>query len=170
MAEIRKQPVGMIVYSFAWRRNGDSPCNIKLAKAAKRIACNHDGPVVIHAQRTVAKLLREMGVECHETEKRSGYEGSEEPTRQATALFRIKGITEVIPVANPFLHLLKCFQLVRKEGFKTPSYWDLDGMIGWIGFDKLSEQPSTRGPLMLVYYTVRQILFDYRPPVEQSEP
>jgi hypothetical protein len=160
----------MIVYAFAWRRKGDSPCNKHLSQAAKRIVCAHDGPVVIHAQRTTAKLLREMGIECHQTEKRPGYEGSEEPTRQAAELFREKGITEVIVVANPFLHLVKCIQLVRKEGFKTPSFWELDDMIGWIGFDKHSEQPATRGPIRLIYYTLRQMLFGYRPPVEQSEP
>lgn len=165
-----QKPVGMIVYAFAWRRNGDSPCNIKLARAAKRIAGRHDGPVVIHAQRTVARLLREMGVECEVTDKRPGYEGSEEPTDQAAESFQAKGITEVIPVANPFLHLWKCISLVRKKGFTTPPWWKLDFWIGWIGFDPLSEQPGTRGAIPLLYYTAKQVLTGYRPPVEQSEP
>lgn len=161
---------GMIVYSFAWRKRGNSPCNVRLARAAKRIIKSHDKEVVVFAQRTTAAVLREIGVECHVTKKKPGYEGSEEPTRQAVELFRAKGITEVIVVANPFLHLFKCIQLVQKEGFKTLSFWELAEMIGWIGFDRKSEQPGTRGPLRLVYYTAKQILTGYRPPVEQSEP
>ncbi len=165
-------PKGMIVYSFAWRKKGHSPCNVRLGRAAKRIIKKQgkDVEIVVFAQRTTAAVLKELGVECHVTMKKPGYEGSEEPTRQATELFRARGITEVIPVANPFLHLFKCIQLVQKEGFKTLSFWELAEMIGWIGFDKKSEQPGTRGPLMLVYYTAQQILFGYRPPVEQSEP
>ena len=163
---------GMIVFAFAWRKGEDSPCNIRLALAAKRIAEGQDGKVVIHAQRSVAKILRDMGVECYATKRNDaiGYEGSEEPVRQAAELFRDTGITEVIPVANPVLHLIKCISLVMAEGFKTPSFLKLVRMIGWIGFDKKSVQPQTWSLFWLVYYTAKQILFGYRPPLEQSEP
>lgn len=162
---------GMIVYSFAWRRKGHSPCNIRLAKAATRIAKAQSEPVLILAQRTTARILRELGIECHVVQKRPGvYEGSEEPTRQAVEIFREKGIKEVIPVAQPLLQLTKCIQLVRKEDFRTLSFWKLARMIGWIGFDWLSVQPATRDPFRLVFYTARQILFGYRPPPELSEP
>ncbi len=161
---------GMIVYSWAWRKGEDSPCNVRLALAAKRIAEAQSEPVVIHAQRTTAKVLRELGVECYATDRQPGYEGSEEPNCQATKLFKEMGITEVIPVANPFVHLIKCISLVKAEGFKTPSFLSLCQMIGWIGFDRKSVQPQTRGPIRLFLYTVAQIVFGYRPPVEQSEP
>jgi hypothetical protein len=160
---------GMIVYSFAWRRNENSPCNVRLALAAKRIMKAQAEPILIFAQRTTASVLKEFGVDCYVVKKQSGYEGSEESTRQAVELFRQKGVTEVIPVAQPVFQLTKCIQLVRKEGFKTLSFWKLARMIGWIGFDRLSVQPATRDPFQLVFYT-KQILFGYRPPQEQSEP
>lgn len=161
---------GMIVYSFAWRTKGHSPCNVRLALAAQHIANSLDEPVRIFAQRTIARVLRERGVECQVVEKRPGYEGSEEVTCQAAELFRRLGITEVIPVAQPCLQLTKCIRLVRSAGFTTPSFGRLIQMIGWIGFDTQSVQPATRDPFRLVYYTARQILFGYRPPMEQSEP
>ncbi|HEY4520571.1 MAG TPA: hypothetical protein VJJ72_02100 [Candidatus Paceibacterota bacterium] len=160
----------MIVYSFAWRRNGHSPCNVRLALAAKRILESSAEPILIMAQRSIADVLREMGVECHVVKKRPGYEGSEEVTRQATPLFRESKITKVIPVAQPFLQLTKCITLIRGEGFRTESFWSLAKMVGWIGFDHLSVQPATRGPLVCLAYTVWQILTEYRPPEEQSEP
>lgn len=161
---------GMIVYSFAWRHYGHSPCNIRLAMAAQQIIKAEKDLVIVFAQRTTAQILQALGVKCHTVKKQPGYEGSEEPTRQATELFRQNGITEVIPVAQPFLLLTKCIWLVRKEGFQTPSFWKLARMIGWVGFDWHSVQPATRGPLRLVFYTILQILFGYRPPAEQSEP
>ena len=160
---------GMIVYSFAWRRNGHSPCNVRLAEATRRIIAESDGPFVIHAQRSVAIILEEMGIGCDSTRRIIGYEGSEEPNRQGAELFRQIGITEVIPVANPFIHLIKCMGLVRAEGFKTPSFWRLVRMIGWIGFDRESVQPATRDPFRFMFYAAKQVLFGYRSPAEESE-
>ena len=159
----------MIVYSFAWRRKEHSPCNIRLAKAAKRIAAATGEPVKIVAQKTTAAVLQELGASVLVVKKRSGYEGSEDLTGQAAEVFRAEGISEVIPVAQPFLQLTKCIQLVRKAGFKSPSFWKLCRMIGWIGFDRKSVQPWTRGPVRLVFYTFRQMFLGYRPPPELSE-
>ncbi len=162
---------GIVVYGFAWRKNGDSPCNIVLAHAAKCIADAEGGQVLILAQRTTASILKSLGVDCYVVGKGTGYEGSEQVTRQAVNLFSAdESITEVIPVAQPVMQLVKCIALLRKEGFKTPSFLRLVKMIGWVGFDSQSVQPATRGPLRLAFYTLRQILFGYRPPVEQSEP
>lgn len=160
---------GMIVFSFAWRREGQSPCNIRLAQAAKRIIDMDGKPVVVVAQRTTALVLQRLGVPVATVEMRLGYEGSEEVIRQASVAFRRQGVREVIPIAQPFLQLTKCVQLVRKAGFRTPSFWKLCRMIGWIGFDPQSAQPWTRGPVRLVFYTMRQMLLGYRPPPELSE-
>jgi len=160
----------MIVYSFAWRKKGDSPCNIRLALAAKKIAEAQSDTVVIVAQRTTAKILRSYGIACQSVTRQPGYEGSEEPTRQAANIFRQAGITKVIPIAQPCLQLTKCIGLIRKQGFATPSFWRLVRIIGWIGFDRQSVQPATRDPFRLVWYAGRQILCGCRPPVEQSEP
>lgn len=161
---------GMIVYSFAWRTEGHSPCNIRLAEAAKRIDAMDTEPIMIFAQRTTARALKELGISCHIVQKVPGYEGSEEVTRQAAELFRKHGIVEVIPVAQPVLQLTKCILLIRKEGFITQPFQHLAGQIGWIGFDACSVQPATRDPIRLVLYTVCQTLFGYRPPIEKSEP
>ena len=161
---------GMIVFSFAWRRDGQSLCNVRLAQAAQRIIDGTNEEVVVVAQRTTAAVLRRLRISVtHVIEKRPGYEGSEEVVRQAAVIFGRQGVREVIPVAQPILQLTKCIQLVRKAGFRTPSFWKLCRMIGWIGFDRKSVQPWTRGPVRLVLYTMRQMFFGYRPPPELSE-
>jgi hypothetical protein len=160
---------GMIVYSFGWRRNGHSPCNIRLAMAAKRIIDSQEGQVLVFAQRTTASVLKELGVECCVAQKSSGYEGVEAPTQQAAELFWKENIMDVIPVAQPMFLLTRCIWLVRKSGFRTLSFRRLVRMIGWIGFDRLSVQPWTRGPVRLVLYMLAQMFFGYRPPEELSE-
>ena len=161
----------MIVFSFAWRRNSQSPCNIRLAQAAFRIAEGETEslPIVV-AQRTTLAAMETLGVpdglvflDIHTIQKRLGYEGSEDVVEQAAKVFRAHGVTEVIPVAQPVLQLTKCVQLVRKAGFRTPSFWKLCRMIGWIGFDWQSAQPWTRDPVRLVFYTFRQVVFGYKP-------
>lgn len=164
---------GMIVFSFALREREPNPCNIRLARAAERIIFKEEfkeEDIVVVAQRTVSLALHERLVSIdHVVQKKPGYGGSEEVVRQAAEVFRRYGITEVIPVAQPFLLLTKCVQLVRKAGFRVPSFPKLCRMIGWIGFDWYSRQPWTRDPIRLVYYTMRQIVFGYRPPPELSE-
>jgi len=170
---------GMIVFSFGWRRNDYSHCNIRLARSAFRIVAETetDEPLVVLFQRTVAEATEVLGIlplpdpilNFYVADKRPGYEGSEEVVRQAAEIFRKHGITEVLPIAQPVLQLTKCVQLVRKAGFRTPSFWKLCRMIGWIGFDRKSVQPWTRGPVRLVLYTMRQMFFGYRPPPELSE-
>lgn len=161
---------GMIVFSFALRDKEPNPCNVRLAKAAKRILDKSGEPVMIVARRATALALQKIGVPAvHVIQKRPGYEGSEGMVQQAALVFWIKGVKEVIPVAQPFLQLTKCIQLVRRGGFKTPSFWELCRLIGWIGFDPESKQPWTRGPARLAFYAIRQIFLGYKPPPELSE-
>jgi len=84
------------------------------------------------------------------------YLDSEEITSQATPLFLRHGITKVIPVANPFLHLFKCKKLIRRAGFVS-----LSRRVGWVGFYKNSLQWYTRGPIRLLAYAALQFLFGY---------
>ncbi len=162
--------IGMIVYSFAWRKYVASLCNRRLAAAASRIAGAQEGDVFLFAQRTTARALGLIGIDCHVMPKGAGYEGSEQVTNQAAPIFRQLGITEVIPVAQPVFQLRKCIWLVQRSGFRTWSHGRLVAEIGPIGFDPLSVQPATRSRAHLMFYTARQILTGYRPPVEQSEP
>lgn len=166
---------GMIVFSFAFRKEGHSSCNVRLAQAAKRIvekiAAEEDEFVVVVAQRTTAAILKELGVPvAHVIKKMPGYEGSEEVLRQAEEIFRMNPeITEVIPVAQPFLQLTKCVQLVKNAGYVCWSFLRLVWEIGWIGFDWHSVQPWTRDLFRLVFYTFRQMFLGYKPPPELSE-
>ena len=82
---------------------------------------------------------------------KGAYLDSEEVMTQAAKELREHEITEVIPVANPFLHLAKCRTLVRKEGF-TP----LKRKIGRIDFYRESLQWWTRSPFQLLLYAVFQ--------------
>ena len=85
------------------------------------------------------------------------YLDSEEVMAQASLVFTARDVLKVIPVANPFLHLAKCRQLVAKAGF-TP----VRRKIGWIGFCPESIQWWTRGPIRLLAYAVIQKLFGRR--------
>lgn len=160
----------MIVYAFAWRREGYSPCNIRLAQAAKRIIAAEKNQVLVFAEGSIALILKELRVESLAFKQQGHYGGSEAVTQQAAEIFRDKNIRKVIPVANPILHLTKCMLLVHKEGYNTPSFLELTRHIGWIGFDPESEQPWTRDPFRLIFYTARQIFLGYKPPPEMSEP
>jgi hypothetical protein len=72
---------------------------------------------------------------------------------EADAIFREHSVTHVVPVANPFVHLIKCMRLVRNKGYRL-----VNGQVTWIGFDKKSDQWWTRGPFVLLYYTIRQMV------------
>ncbi len=173
--------IGIIAYSFAWRREGHSPCNQRLALTTARIAYASSlgmtpgtklfGPgIEIVAQRTIADILAEECIPCHRVPKTPGYEGSEQVTEFADQVFRRAGVTYVIPIAQPIFQLTKCLHLIRSAGYTTPSFGRLAREIGWVGFDQQSVQPATRSLMHLAFYTLRQMLTGYRPPTAQSEP
>lgn len=160
----------MIVYAYALRRVEPNPCNVRLAKAAKRIIAAGGEPFIVVAQRSVGLALAQLGIDAILMPKGVGYEGSEQVTDFADQVFREHGIKEVVPVAQTFLQINKCIALVKKAGFKTWPTFKLMRAIGWIGFDPESIQPGTRGLIRQVVYTFRQILLGYRYPPELSEP
>jgi hypothetical protein len=152
--------IGLVVFSFALRHQEPSPCNIRLAKSVERIAATEQ--LTIAAQWEVARALRADGFTVTisvEPPADGSYLGSEEVWEEAKALFDTLGITEVIPVANPFLHLWKVRKLIEDDGFTV-----INKRVGWIGFDSSPQniQWWCRGPLRLTLYAIRQKLSSAR--------
>lgn len=145
--------IGIVAFSFALGKNEPNPCNIRLASAVELIVRESKEPVILVAQWEIARAIKSVPVdyvvEKHRTE--GAYLDSEEVMAQAAEFFRKHGVKEVIPVANPFLHLAKCRSLVYKEGFVS-----INRRIGWVGFYRKSLQWWTRGPIRLIVYAILQ--------------
>jgi hypothetical protein len=149
---------GLIAYSFSMRNGGkgdQGPCNARLAEVVKEIVQEEKELVIVVVQGEIAQsmtipIAKATRMESMEPGK---YLGSEGATMVAAEVFRSKGITEVIVVAQPFLHLIKCKSLVREAGFTV-----IDKKIGWIGFDPHSDQWYCKSPVHLLIYAVHQVL------------
>lgn len=148
-------PIGLVAFSFGLSGHEPNPCNTRLAGAVRRIVNNENSRVIVVVQWEIALSLASLSitnvVERHR--KKDAYLDSEEVMAQAAEVFREYGITRVIPVANQFLHLRKCRDLVIKAGFIP----EIRG-FGKIGFYKESLQWWTRGPFRLLFYAVLQKL------------
>lgn len=144
---------GLIAYSFALTRDEPNRCNRALAEEVRRIVAAEKDPVTVVAQWEIARALRE-GEYVHSVElpKDGSYLGSEAVTAEAARIFREKGVTHVIPVAQPFLQLPKVKTLVKKAGFRV-----LPRKVHRIGFEPKSLQWWTRGPILLLIYALMQI-------------
>lgn len=170
---------GIVAYSFALRDHEPNPCNLRLAKAVKRIRNEYmerGEQVVIVAQKSVAIGLQhlEVPVDYVVTEyKCAGTTDTEEITAQAIEFFDycypidlnflnfpLYPLDEIIPVAH-LIQLIKCRQEFRRHGIQTRSLWSLRRKIGRVGFDPKSKQWWTRGPVRLVIGAMRQILFGF---------
>jgi len=81
------------------------------------------------------------------------YSDSEDVMIAAKVLLEKQGIGEVIPVAQSFLHIIKCRKLIKNSGFIISNR-----PIKKIGFDSKSDQQWTRSPLRLVVYAIKQAL------------
>ena len=141
---------GLVAFSFASGAIEPSLCNRRLARAVERILDKEKEEVVVIAQWEIASSTwASLACVVKEHRQKGAYLDSDEVMAQAARVFNERGITKVIPVANPFLHLAKCRTLVRDAGF-TP----IKQKIGWIGFYRESLQWWTRGPFRLLLYAV----------------
>jgi hypothetical protein len=141
---------GLVAFSFALGAKEPNPCNMRLALAVKRIIDAEEGRILIVAQWEVALALEQCGVKAHHTiyQEQGVYLDSHMVMEQAASWLHDCGVTEVIPVAQPFLHLILCQKLVRQHGFIL-----LKRKIGKIGFYRSSLQWWTRGPVRLLFCT-----------------
>lgn len=152
------EKIGLVAFSFALRDvdREPNPCNIRLAKAVERIIQSEYREVVAITQWEITRQLKRDGcMVAHSVELRKDgkYLDSEGVWEEAKEIFRRMGITEVIPVAQPFLQMIKIKAMIQADGFEV-----IDREIGRIGFDKESNQPWTRGPIQLFVYALRQKL------------
>lgn len=153
---------GLVVFSFALRKEEPSPCNVRLAKAVERILSKAERAtdVLVVSQWEVAKQLKADGI-CVDLVVEKNEDGSYLDTKdvwdQAKVLFQKKGVVTVIPVAQPFLHLTKVKQLIHSDNFIVDVTYLTD--IGQIGFDGESLQPWTRSSFQLLWYAVKQAIF-----------
>ncbi len=150
--------VGVVAFSLGLTHREPSPCNRALAAEVRRIVLEQKSlgkTVVVVAQWEIAAGLALDMVACSVRKHHNPdlYLDSNEVMAQAAKVFREREVQEVIPVANPFLHLWKCRKLVRQLGFTLVSK-----KIGWTGFCPQSIQWWDRGPLQLLLYSVLQKL------------
>jgi len=150
---------GMVIWSFALRENEPSPCNIRLAEAVKRILEAEPDDLVIISQWEVAKKLQEDGIEIYriiEPFSDGSYLDSTDIWEVARRCFSKMGVEEIIGVANPFIHGYVVERMIKKDGFAYVSSHDY--LVGKVGFDRLSLQWWTRGPIRFLIYAVLKAL------------
>lgn len=147
---------GLLAFSFGLTDKEPNECNERLALAVRRIIEKESEGVVVVSQWGIALALKGLGVPIGltvEKHRKGEYLDSNEVMAQAAAFFKENGIIEVIPVAQPFLHLFLCSRLIKKSGFKP-----VKRPVAWIGFCGESKQPWTRGPVRLLLYAVKRAL------------
>ncbi len=135
--------VGILALSFSSRDEEPNPCNWQLARETLRIyhELTYDGhDVVLAAQWEVARAIRRLEQrppEVHEItlSKDGRYLGTREVVEQAKPFLRQQGVSKLVIVANPFIHLSYARWLARRHAFKS-----MRRHVGWIGFDKESNQ------------------------------
>lgn len=147
-------PVGLVAFSFAHRKNGEpNPCNVRLAEEVNRIDKKTDDQVVVVCQWEVAKALQWSPDVIVHPHPDGSYLSSEDVMEKAASVFLQHNVRHVIPVANPFLHLLQCKKLIEDAGFQVQEM-----PIQKVGFDKQSDQWWTRDPVRLMAYGVLNVL------------
>lgn len=155
------EKVGIVAFSFGLRATDEepNPCNRRLAEETFRIARSLPFPVLIVSQWEITRALNDLGLPPSQSvESTPGkYLDSEAVMEGAAIFFRENGVTHVIPIAHPFLHMYKCRRLVTEHGFTL-----IKRDVRKIGFDRKSLQPYTRGPLRLLWYAIKQKLLGHR--------
>jgi hypothetical protein len=149
--------IGIVAFSFGLEEHFEpSICNVRLAKEVERLYKENGEYCIIVAQWEVALELAKLSIPVHCTVESTSevYLDSEAVMEAAKLVFTKFHVTDVIPVANPFVHLIKCKQLVKKAGFKL-----IRARVGYIGFNKDSDQAWTRDPFRLILYSIAQVLW-----------
>jgi len=147
------ETIGVVAFSFALTDDEPNLCNRRLAKITTEIVLNATkfGMVFVVAQWEIALRLHGIQPQLVVDRTEGKYLDSEEVMRQASKYFKEHNITEVIVIANPFLHLYKCKKLAKEAGFTV-----MKQKIPWVGFCRDSQQWWTRGPVRLLLYAIAQ--------------
>jgi hypothetical protein len=150
--------VGIVAFSFGTRgaELEPSPCNERLAQAVATVASMVKIPSVIVAQWEVARALEALGIEhCAVGSGQESYLETETVWKSAENTFQRAGVTHVIPVAQPFLHLFAVRRLISQSGHFV--LWSLP--IASIGWDRthLNRQWWTRSPARFLFYAMLRL-------------
>jgi len=154
----RIMTTGIVALSFAKRVEEPNPVNKKLAKATDWI----DDELQQIGESTVVVAQWEIGLALEsnmfyevgpeDATVKGGdkkYLDSQDVLNKAFEVFRSYKITDVVVVANPFLHKGAVESMVRKAGFNV-----VKTKIPWVGFDNspLNLQWWCRGAVRFVSY------------------
>lgn len=176
-----KKKVGIVGFSFGLRTEElePNPSNIALTaeviKAIRLVQITghvdillHDSKPVVVAQWEISKGLRQKNVEPdHVVELRTDgtYLDSAGVWDEAKRMFDELEVTDVIIVAQPFLHLPGIKMMIEKDNRRRVKqgkepFRILEFVIGDIPFDDspLNTQPWTRSKLALLIYAIKSTL------------
>lgn len=158
-------PTGIVALSYAKRVIEPNPVNKRLAQITDEVddeLQQMGEPTVVVAQWEISLALPPRSnlpvLQSDATNvARNGkpYLDSQDVLNKAFEAFRALGVTDVVVVANPFLHLAAVKAMVRKAGFNVLPY-----RVPWVGFDNspLNVQWWCRGPVRFVTYLGIQVL------------
>jgi hypothetical protein len=154
--------VGIIGFAFGLRAEEPNPSNIALAKKVHQVVVDAEKfgsvPIVV-TQWEITKALDELfGYEVDlsvELRADGTYLDSKGVWEDAKAEFVREGVTQVIVVAQPFLHLPSLKKMVKDDGYEVFVY-----KIGEIPFDNsdLNTQPWSRSKTALAVYAAKSLL------------
>ena len=148
----------MVGFSFGLRTEAEepNPSNEALAMAvvdACRFINFYDCEPIVVTQWEITKALKQNDV-THSVELRADgtYLDSKGVWDEAKKVFEPLGITRIVIVAQPFLHLPSLKLMVEKDGYEV-----LDFKVPDIPFDSSpsNTQPWTRSKLRLLVYAVK---------------
>lgn len=146
---------GIVAFSFGLREEEPSPCNVKLGEVVRRFNVASETAYVIVAQREVSLALQKYGIRPEVTvwpPTDGSYLDSQAVWERARDYFRQINVTEVIIVAQPFLHLPSIKSMIERDGFTV-----VNRSSPSIGFDNsdLNTQPWTRSRWAFLEYAVK---------------
>jgi hypothetical protein len=154
--------VGIVGFAFGLREDEPNPSNIALAEKVEEAVVYvnfQDSVPIVVTQWEITKAIEAPFnyVVDHSVELRQDgtYLDSKGVWEEAKAEFVSEGITQVILIAQPFLHLPSLKKMVKEDGYEV-----LEFKVGAIPFDNsdLNTQPWTRSKTALAVYAVKSIL------------
>lgn len=140
----------IVTYSFGGSLNRPGPSNEALGKIIDGLTAGTETFVVVVQDFIEDCVNRKPDLVVGEVAK---YISTEEITDELVPFLRQKHVSEVLLVAHPFLHWVKCKKLLEESGFKVVRV-----RTGWVPFDPICENWWVRSPFHLLLYGVLQIV------------
>lgn len=152
---------GIVAFSFALRdeKLEPNPCNQKLGDIVNSIYIQNRNVTNVVAQWEIARHLKNLGFKLPlhivDLNEDGSYLDSRTVWNKAKEIFKLNGINEIIPVAQPFIQLGHIKRMIKKDGFTI-----VDWPIEKIGYDNspLNTQPWTINALALLLYAIKLAL------------